>query len=136
MISVSVYEVKPIRIMKLIILSTLLCISSVIAHRSVLFDLNFRGPFAGNLCNRQLSYFQSSLDENAFWAREMRDAWGNWPAGTFSGNLFDFGNFDQCINFMHSSDSMGNIVGQHCTILIPFNRSSDKIARMTAPTRR
>ena len=110
--------------------------ASVTAEKQNFFDLHFSELSNSDLCNRQLNYFQSSLDGNALWAREMRDAWGNRPSGTFSGNLFDFGNFDQCINFKHSSESVGDIIGQHCTVLIPFDRRSDKISRLIVPSKK
>lgn len=88
-------------------------------------DFRFKSDSVNKLCNRQLNHFQESLDHDVIWARKMRDAWGNVPSGIFSGNLFDFGNFDQCLNLQHSTDSVGKIFGQHCTLMIPFERVED-----------
>lgn len=48
----------------------------------------------------------------------MFDSWTKFQAGIFYGNQIDFGNFDQCLDFQHtSSDStIGLIQGQHCLI--------------------
>lgn len=93
-------------------------------YKPLNFDLSFKlkSDSPNDLCNSQLQYFQNSLDENVLWARKMRDAWGNVPSGIFSGNQFDFGNFDQCIRFKHEAGELGEISGQHCTLMVPFDR--------------
>lgn len=93
---------------------------------------------SNGLCNRQLSYFLDGLDRNVLWAREMRDSWGNVPSGLFSGNVYDFGSFDQCINFRHYSMDVGEISGQHCTLMIPFDLrdSNEQISKFMPPSRR
>lgn len=100
------------------------------------FGLDFHQLASSDLCSRQLKYFQTSLDQNARWARLMHDAWGSIPSGIFSGNLFDFGNFDQCVNLQHES-SVGEILGQHCTLMIPFNlEQPDGQLKFMPPSRR
>lgn len=85
-------------------------------------DFRLKSDSSHEMCRRQLKYFQESLDQNVLWARKMRDAWGNIPSGRFSGNVFDFGNYDQCLNLHYSSETVGEILGQHCTLSIPFDR--------------
>lgn len=99
------------------------------------FDLDLRPNSSSELCNQQLELFQEGLDRNEIWARKLKDAWGRVPSGIFSGNVFDFGNFDQCINFEHQTIETGKILGQHCTVRIPFEREQHTMARITAPTR-
>lgn len=99
------------------------------------FNLRLRPNSSNELCNKELRHFQESLDRNELWARKMRDAWGRVPSGVFSGNVFDFGNFDQCINFEHQSIETGKILGQHCTLQVPFEREQPAMAKITAPTR-
>lgn len=100
------------------------------------FDLRLQPTSSNQLCNRQLESFQRSLDNNIKWARQMRDAWGHIPSGIFSGNLYDFGNFDQCINFEHYSEETGEILGQHCTLMIPYDRDQLNVrAKITTPNR-
>lgn len=54
----------------------------------------------------------------------MRDAFRTKPSGTFSGNTFDFGSFDQCLSVNHESndDEIGQIIGKYCTVLIPYSQ--------------
>lgn len=100
------------------------------------FDLRLQPSSSSELCNRQLEIFQKDLDNNVKWARQMRDAWGHIQSGIFSGNLYDFGNFDQCINFEHYSRETGEILGQHCTLMIPYDRDQlNVIAKITTPNR-
>lgn len=97
------------------------------------FDLNFRlkSDSSNEVCNSQLNYFYDSLYKNLLWARKMRDAWGNIPSGVFSGNQFDFGNFDQCIKLKHVSENAGEILGQHCTLMVPFDREDRETIEQT-----
>lgn len=46
----------------------------------------------------------------------MYDAWGTRPHGIYSGNVVDFGNFEQCYNFVHHHPLHGRIQGQNCVI--------------------
>lgn len=104
--------------------------SGVLPHRS--FDLEFEPNSSIKLCNDQLTYFQESLDKNLMWARVMRDSWGNFPSGVYSGNFFDIGNYDQCIGVSHQSDRFGEVKGQHCTLMIPYD--SAVMGKISAPT--
>lgn len=99
------------------------------------FDLKFEQIAATELCNRQIKHFQEALSRNDLWARKMRDSWGKVPSGIFSGNLFDFGNFDQCLDFQHYSYKTGEILGQHCTLMVPFDRENSVLGRITTPSR-
>lgn len=122
--------------MKYFIIFTL--VVTVSCHKSFIIEgTRFAENLANNLCNQQLKFFQDNLEANALWARELRDSCGNFPSGTFSGNLFDFGNFDQCIDFHHNTGELGSIIGQHCTLLIPHDRfKSDRVSRIMRPSRR
>lgn len=88
---------------------------------------------SNDLCNKQLIHFEESFELNE---RKMRDAWGKTPSGMFSGNLYDFGNFDQCIEVKHYSENVGEISGQHCTLMIPFDRDSELHSKFMPPSRR
>jgi hypothetical protein len=125
------------------LLKALLCLFYFKAVRSSEFlpsDLFEKFPIknevSNDLCVQQLNFFRENLDQRALWARRLRDSWGNFPSGVFSGNLYDFGNFDQCINFRHDSREVGEIVGQHCTLLIPHNRDDEELtAKFMPPSR-
>lgn len=51
---------------------------------------------------------------NHFFA--VYDSWGTRPSGIYSGNMIDYGNFDQCYNFVHNHPSLGQIQGQNCIV--------------------
>lgn len=81
-----------------------------------------------------MKFINESLAQNLPWARRMRDAWGNVPSGIFSGNLFDFGSFDQCVEIRQPTE-VGEIVGQHCTVMLPFDVNG-KSPKFMPPSRR
>lgn len=65
----------------------------------------------------------------------MRDAWGLQPSGLHSGNLVNYGNFNQCYYFKHNHPTLGYIQGQNCMINVrrdyarnPFNIPSFRVA--------
>lgn len=47
------------------------------------------------------------------------DSWGKWPSGQFSGNQYDFGNYDQCREFVHEHANVGTISGRYCMVVVP-----------------
>lgn len=99
------------------------------------FDFDFSTSISNELCNRHLAAYQNSLQRNELWARTMRDSWGKVPSGLFSGNYFDLGSFDQCINVIHSSN-VGEIAGQHCTLMIPYDLDvNNPETRLATPSR-
>lgn len=89
------------------------------------------------LCSLQLAHYHSSLGKNESWARQMQNAWGKFPSGIFSGNVYDFGSFDQCIDLRHESE-VGNIAGQYCLLMVPFDVESShaRSLKMMTPSRR
>lgn len=97
-------------------------------------SLRLEPTSSNDLCNRQLEDFNKNFDKGIHWARVMRDSWGNVPSGVFSGNVYDFGNFDQCIRLKHHSE-VGEISGQHCSLMIPFQRDKPMMGKMTVATR-
>lgn len=99
-------------------------------------SFNLKSDSSEGLCDVQVKYFQDSLEQNEIWARWMRDSWGAIPSGIYSGNLYDLGNFDQCVNLQHSSELYGDIVGQHCIMTVPFDREQDgNLAKISTPSR-
>lgn len=117
---------------------TVFLISKVHMQQTSIKQKGFEKAFSEVLCNDQLEYFQEGISKDSMWARQMIDAWGTFPSGTFSGNLYDFGSFDQCINFKHNSENVGEILGQHCTLMIPFERRDSKnvTTKFMPPSRR
>lgn len=122
--------------MKLAILLLLFGVSceTKVFPGSMNFDL---AAFPANeLCVQQVAFLQEN--QRALWVLEMIDSWGTFPpSGTFSGNLFDFGNFDQCIELRTELTPVGVIVGQHCTLLVPHNHhENERSAKFMPPSRK
>ena len=66
------------------------------------------------------------------------DSWGKAPSGVLYGNVYEFGNFDQCISHSQDTGLFGTIQGQHCTLMIPFDNyfiESHKDPKFMPPTR-
>lgn len=99
------------------------------------FNFNFSTNISNHLCNSQLAACQDSLEQNVLWARKIRDSWGKVPAGMFSGNYFDLGNFDQCIDVHYMSNEIGDLTGQHCTLMIPYDLEPNSEIKLAAPSR-
>lgn len=89
---------------------------------SVLFDFSM----SSSICHLQNSYMEENYLKGALWARRFRDSWGRFPSGIFSGNHYDFGNFDQCIDFDQQTESFNEIRGQYCLLMFPCDTSSKK----------
>lgn len=54
----------------------------------------------------------------------VRDAWGSRPSGIHYGNLVDYGNFDQCYNYVHTHPGLGQIEGQYCLLHVQERNNS------------
>ncbi|KAL7035542.1 hypothetical protein ACKWTF_008433 [Chironomus riparius] len=74
------------------------------------------------MCRIQSEYIEDNYNKGSLWARKLRDSWGKFPSGIFSGNYFDFGYYDQCIDFKHYSEDVGKIQGQYCLIKFPYQQ--------------
>lgn len=107
------------------------------SRKTLDFDFNFNTNLSSHRCNIQLAKTQDSFEKNELWARQIRDAWGKVPSGMLSGNYFDLGNFDQCIGVRHYSNEVGDIAGQHCVLMIPYDLelSAKTMARLATPSR-
>lgn len=54
----------------------------------------------------------------------MADAWGKVPSGILAGNLYELGNFDQCLSIEQSVVNAGKIRGQYCLAGLIVNVSN------------
>ncbi|XP_044314894.1 LOW QUALITY PROTEIN: nose resistant to fluoxetine protein 6-like [Drosophila rhopaloa] len=61
------------------------------------------------LCLSEMGQLMLALRSGQFWALKMIDSWGSIPSGLFTGNVYDLGNFDECINIKNN-----NIRGKYC----------------------
>lgn len=109
--------------------------SSEQLNKQLDFNFNFSTIISNDLCNSHLAASQDSLERNVLWARKIRDSWGKVPSGLFSGNYFDLGNFDQCIDVRYVADDVGEITGQHCTLMIPYDLERNTETKLAAPSR-
>jgi hypothetical protein len=86
-----------------------------------------------NKCEVQMKYVDENFEMQFVWARRMKDAWGRFPSGVYSGNLVDFGSFDQCIDFKHESATVGEIKGQYCLLFFLYELRTSDVRGRFAP---
>lgn len=67
-----------------------------------------------SLCLTQLIHLFHEAASNELWALKVVDAWSKLNSGLFSGNLANFGHFEQCIKMNHDLGDNGIFQGQHC----------------------
>lgn len=77
------------------------------------------------LCKRQMALLSESYKDKKLWALKVFDAWGKSQSGLFSGNLANFGHYEQCLAMKQSFDDPedGLFEGQHCMVF--FKDSPD-----------
>ncbi|XP_017046357.1 nose resistant to fluoxetine protein 6 [Drosophila ficusphila] len=67
-------------------------------------------PTADDLqCLSDMAQFMLAFTSGQYWALKMIDSWGTIPSGIFTGNVYDLGNFDECINIKKDT-----IRGKYC----------------------
>lgn len=52
------------------------------------------------------------------------DAWGKVPSGILAGNMYELGNFDQCLSIEEAVENVGKIQGQYCLAGLIINVSN------------
>ncbi|CAO1428231.1 unnamed protein product [Diamesa tonsa] len=72
-------------------------------------------PKDDKVCHEQMDLLVESFNKRMLWALKVFDAWGKIQSGLFSGNLINFGHYDQCIGVSYKYDQ-GLFLGQHCMI--------------------
>ncbi|XP_052899878.1 nose resistant to fluoxetine protein 6-like [Anopheles moucheti] len=74
-------------------------------------------------CDRQLLALVAGIQAKEFWTVKLLDSWGKWPAGIFSGNLYELGHYDQCVDLRHEHGSpiIGTIRGRYCFLTVPLD---------------
>lgn len=48
----------------------------------------------------------------------MFDSWGKIPSGIFTGNVIDYGQFDECISIGHEKLNAADIKGKYCAYAV------------------
>lgn len=108
-----------------------------------LSEAKFKITKDDTLCEKQIELLVGGYQRKELWALKVLDAWGKSQSGLLSGNLVNFGHYEQCLEVIHMADDPndGVFYGQHCTIFfendpeatdVSFNASTD-ITNMILP---
>ncbi|XP_020809118.1 nose resistant to fluoxetine protein 6-like [Drosophila serrata] len=85
-------------------------------------DLDIRMPRlpteADLLCYNDMTQFMTALKSGELWALNMIDAWGSIPSGLLTGNAYDLGNFDECLNIKKGISETTVIRGKYCFLRV------------------
>ncbi|KAH8268344.1 hypothetical protein KR026_005458, partial [Drosophila bipectinata] len=69
-------------------------------------------------CIYDLVLLAVGISSGEYWALKMLDSWGKFPSGVLTGNSYDLGNFDECLN----TELTGAIRGKYCFLkVVPDN---------------
>ncbi|XP_017091603.2 nose resistant to fluoxetine protein 6 [Drosophila bipectinata] len=78
-----------------------------------------RAPTAQDyLCLQELADFSMALSTGQYWALKMIDSWGFLPSGVLTGNFYDLGNFDECVNIQAKGIQSSTIHGKYCFLTV------------------
>ncbi|XP_016950512.1 nose resistant to fluoxetine protein 6 [Drosophila biarmipes] len=70
------------------------------------------------VCLSDLSALMAGLQSGQYWALKMFDAWGSIPSGLLTGNMYDLGNFDECLNIKKETSLGRTIRGKYCFLSV------------------
>ncbi|CRK95084.1 CLUMA_CG008562, isoform A [Clunio marinus] len=75
------------------------------------------------MCEKQMLLLVDGFQRKEIWALKVFDSWGRSQAGLFSGNLLNFGHYEQCIQMKQDfdSDESGIFQGQHCLVFFKIS---------------
>ncbi|XP_066139073.1 nose resistant to fluoxetine protein 6-like [Euwallacea fornicatus] len=82
-----------------------------------------------NECSVHLQAWISDIfnfNKENLWALQMLDASAKLQSGLLSGNIFNFGDFDECLKVQVDKGEIGTIQGQYCTVSITRSTNSTK----------
>ncbi|KAF7284842.1 hypothetical protein GWI33_021485 [Rhynchophorus ferrugineus] len=71
-----------------------------------------------DLCRNHSNEFRRALRRFEPWALNMFDASSKIQSGILYGNLFEFGNFKQCVSIHTKDTDSGSLRGKHCTLKV------------------
>lgn len=110
-----------------------ICIISLVFFRTVyLSDLPKKSSTSNGkvrfrkddeMCETQVGLLVADYHRKEDWAMRIYDSWGKSQSGLLSGNLINFGHYEQCLSTQHvfENRNQGVFLGQHC--LIFFNET-------------
>lgn len=69
-------------------------------------------------CKEQVMLLVGGYQRKELWALKVLDAWGKSQSGLFSGNLINFGHYEQCleVKYKFNDTTVGDFFGQHCMV--------------------
>lgn len=91
------------------------------------------------MCKKQMFRLVAAYQNKELWALKVLDSWGKSQSGLFSGNLINFGHYEQCLATRHQLDdpTEGVYEGQHCMIFFKdtedFKNVSAEVKNMVVP---
>ncbi|XP_017083982.1 nose resistant to fluoxetine protein 6 [Drosophila eugracilis] len=74
------------------------------------------------LCLSDLTALITGLQSGQYWALKMFDAWGTIPSGLLTGNSYDLGNFDECLNIQRETTLGRTIQGKYCFLSVSLTQ--------------
>ncbi|XP_022209522.2 nose resistant to fluoxetine protein 6-like isoform X3 [Drosophila obscura] len=83
------------------------------------------------LCLADMAQFMQALTGGQLWALKMIDAWGSIPSGLLEGNIFNFGNFDECVRISKEITSSHSINGKYCFLKVSVGSLPQSVALLT-----
>lgn len=112
---------------------------SAVATPSTVGKVRYRKD--DELCESQVSLLVDGYHAKEDWAMRIYDSWGKFSQpGQLSGNLVDFGHYEQCLSTRHvfANRTFGTFFGQYCLIFFnetkTANRSVNVASRMQNKT--
>ncbi|XP_016984860.1 nose resistant to fluoxetine protein 6 [Drosophila rhopaloa] len=83
------------------------------------FVLDSRLPTQDDLlCLNDMTALMTGLRTGQYWALKMIDAWGSIPSGLLTGNSYDLGNFDECLNIKKEVNQGRTLQGKYCFLSV------------------
>ncbi|BFF91962.1 nose resistant to fluoxetine protein 6-like [Drosophila madeirensis] len=83
------------------------------------------------ICIADMAQFMQALTTGKLWAAKMIDAWGSIPSGLLNGNIYDLGNFDECVKIRKEITSSHSINGKYCFLKVSVGFLPQNVARLT-----
>ncbi|KAL4143275.1 hypothetical protein QTP88_005626 [Uroleucon formosanum] len=75
----------------------------------------------GEACRRQSTMYKEHLSNHTSWAVRMQESWNRYPVGILSGNTYQMGVYDECVDIKYP------VKGQYClseiTLIPPAGRN-------------
>ncbi|EDV92767.1 O-acyltransferase like protein [Drosophila grimshawi] len=74
-------------------------------------------------CLADMTQLTTGLASGKLWSVKMFDSWGTFPKGLLMGNIYDMGNYDECIGIQKTISDKYRIQGKYCMAKLPILKS-------------